>query len=92
VSGSAKIFRMTLQYEPPVYKACYDLLLEGFRFTKLSGVTLMGSMPRITGNCAKSGKSDGPWPQMPPPSGGPVRLAVSNSSFSIAFSAEFRSS
>jgi len=43
---------MALHYELPVYTACYDLLLEGFRFTKLSGVALLGSMPRITGNCA----------------------------------------
>lgn len=25
---------MALHYELPVYKACYDLLLEVFRFTK----------------------------------------------------------
>jgi hypothetical protein len=34
VSGVAKIFGMALYYELPVYKACYDLLLEVFRFTK----------------------------------------------------------
>src|SRR5882724_5723797 len=34
-------------------------------FKKESGVTEMLSMPSSTRNCAKSGKSEGPWPQMP---------------------------
>jgi len=34
-------------------------------FKNESGVTEMLSMPSSTRNCAKSGKSDGPWPQMP---------------------------
>ncbi len=34
MSGVAKKISMALHYELPVYKACYDLLLEVFRFTK----------------------------------------------------------
>src|ERR1017187_4684967 len=34
-------------------------------FTKESGVTEIESIPSSTRNCAKSGKSDGPCPQIP---------------------------
>src|SRR5258708_1793421 len=57
---------------------------------KLSGVTEMLSMPSSTRNWAKSGKSEGPCPQMPTLT--PHFLAVRMSMRSKVLTASFRSS
>ena len=51
-----------------------------------SGVTDMLSMPSATRNAANSGKSDGPWPQMPTltPHFFAVRMRVRRSTFTAS--------